>query len=759
MEQLQAKDSSTGSRPAWRRPSETPLPDAERPSLLVPGHTCWRIETADRASALVDAAAYYGALRSAIAGARKHVFILGWDVDSRTRLCADKRPRDGLPACLLPFLRAVLRRQKDLHIYILAWDFSMIYAFERELMPSFVFSRVHPRLHYQLDSAHMVGASHHTKLVVVDDDLAFVGGIDLTIRRWDHPSHRVADDARRDPEGEPYAPMHDVQMCVDGAAARALSELARERFRAAAESGKPALTPPALGPEPRHMGAPWPAGLEPDFRDVPVGISRTSSGTPVAPRTIHEIASLTRRAFATAERYIYIENQYFTSSVAARALCECLEKPEGPEVVLVLPVLESGWLEQSSMGVLRRQVLARIRQSDRHGRLHIYYPKLPGSEHGLHVHCKLMIVDGRALKVGSANLSNRSLGLDSECDVTIEARPGDRDEARIQTGVHSVLVRLLAEHLGLHEAACRARLERAGSIVQLIEAERGRARCLEPLPESLPDPALDLGALGDWVVDPERPMAGETFIAGFFPTAVRHPLLRSTLASLSLLLPVLLMALFADVHAPSMRAWLDSGSHLGWVFAAYTLASSAFVPVSVLLGAICLLLPPPAALAFALSGALLSASLTHAIGQRFRPLTLRFLRGQRARQLARSARVRAFRATVIARLLPAGNFTASNLLAGALGVPFWRFLLGNLAGLGLGTSLLLIFAKRVLRATEEPSALNIGLCCAAGAAMITLCYMVARTFARPDARERREVAAVQSAVQPAQSALSREQAT
>mgnify|MGYP003444462848 FL=1 len=563
MEHISAKDSASGSQsaPAWQVPSVTSLPSPPAP-LLVPGESCWRIETADRASALVDAAAYYGALRNAIASARKHVFILGWDVDSRTRLCAEKRPSDGMPAQLLPFLRAVLRRRSELQGYSLSWDFSVIYAFERELMPSLVFSRAHPRLHFQLDSVHMVGASHHTKLVVVDDELAFVGGIDLTIRRWDRPGHSVKDDARRDPDGEPYAPMHDVQMCVDGAAARALSELARERFQLAAESGKSALQPAPLGPLPVRARSLWPSGVAPDFNDVPVAVSRTSAGTPLAPRVVHEIAELTRRVFDTAERYIYIENQYFTSSVAARALCECLERPAGPEVVMVLPVLESGWLEQSSMGVLRRQVLARIRKSDRHGRLHIYYAKLPGTEHGLHVHCKLLIFDDRVLKVGSANFSNRSLGLDNECDVTIEARPGDRDEARIRAGVQSVLVRLLSEHLGLPEPTCRVRLARVGSLVAFIEAERGRERCLEPLPESLPDPALDLGALGDWVVDPERPMAGETFIAGFLPTAVRYPLLRSTLASVTLLLPVLLLALLGAEQASRLRLWLDDGPHL-----------------------------------------------------------------------------------------------------------------------------------------------------------------------------------------------------
>src|SRR5436190_223066 len=83
------------------------------------------------------------------------------------------------------------------------------------------------------------------------------------------------------------------------------------------------------------------------------------------------------------------------------------ERATGADVILVLPLLESGWLEQSSMGMLRRQTLAKLRRSDRHGRLHIYYPKLPASEHGLQIHGKVMICDDRMLKIGSANLSNR----------------------------------------------------------------------------------------------------------------------------------------------------------------------------------------------------------------------------------------------------------------------------------------------------------------------------------------------------------------
>ena len=60
---------------------------------------------------------------------------------------------------------------------------------------------------------------------MIDDRVAFCGGIDLTIRRWDTAEHRADDARRRDPRGIAYAPMHDVQVAVDGEAARALGDL------------------------------------------------------------------------------------------------------------------------------------------------------------------------------------------------------------------------------------------------------------------------------------------------------------------------------------------------------------------------------------------------------------------------------------------------------------------------------------------------------------------------------------------------------
>jgi phospholipase D1/2 len=121
-----------------------------------------------------------------------------------------------------------------LRVYILGWDFAIIYALEREPLPSFNPRwRSHRRVHFSLDGMPPGGASHHQEIVVVDDAIAFVGGIDMAIRRWDTPEHCAHDPRRVDPRGEPYPPVHDVQMAVDGEAATALASLVRERWQRA----------------------------------------------------------------------------------------------------------------------------------------------------------------------------------------------------------------------------------------------------------------------------------------------------------------------------------------------------------------------------------------------------------------------------------------------------------------------------------------------------------------------------------------------
>src|SRR5690242_18317220 len=231
----------------------------DRP-LAVEGRNCWRRARAHRVAFLVDAAAYYAAFASAVARAERSILIVGWDVHGGIRLHRDGR--GDLPDRLGDLLVAVLDRRPELHANVLDWDFAMIYALEREPLP--VVGRAwarHPRLHFRLDGTHPLGGSHHEKLVVIDDAVAFIGGFDLAACRWDTPEHRATDPRRVDPGYRHYAPFHDVQLAVDGPVAAALGELARRRWHRA--------TGVELAPPPAPVSDAWPPGLRPDLTDVP----------------------------------------------------------------------------------------------------------------------------------------------------------------------------------------------------------------------------------------------------------------------------------------------------------------------------------------------------------------------------------------------------------------------------------------------------------------------------------------------------------
>lgn len=94
--------------------------------------------------------------------------------------------------------------------------------------------------------------------------------------------------------------------------------------------------------------------------------------------------------------------------------------------MLINPELAEGWLEQAAMDGARVQLLHAIAERDHKRRFRIFVPYTSGGT-PIYVHAKMMIVDDEIVRVGSANMNNRSLGLDSEADVFIDAaRPRNR---------------------------------------------------------------------------------------------------------------------------------------------------------------------------------------------------------------------------------------------------------------------------------------------------------------------------------------------
>jgi phospholipase D1/2 len=472
--------------------------------ILRPGRNCWRVEHAERIAFLVDGAAYFQALRAAAVRARRSIFIVGWDIDSRMRLVPEGAG-DGLPEPLGGFLNALAKRSRGLHIHVLNWDFAMLYAVTRELLPGYRLGwRTHRRMKFALDGAHPVGASHHQKFVVIDDRLAFIGGFDLSDARWDTPEHRPDEPRRKNPGRDAYGPFHDIQVAVDGNAAIALGELARERWRRA--TGK-------LIARPQHgRDDPWPEGLAPDLHDALVGIARTEPAHE-SHAGVREIKQLYLDSIARARRLLYFENQFFTATSIADALAERLSAPDGPEAVLVSRDSEEGWLEETTMGVLRARVHRRLCDTASAERYGSFYPHIPGLGDGfLNVHSKLMSMDDELLTIGSANLSNRSMGLDTECNLVIEAC-GDE---RIRAAIRGLRHRLLAEHLDRPARDIAAQEQLSGSMLSAIRALCGTGRTLRSLEPEV-SAELDASVPPSELLDPEQPVDPGRLVARMAP--------------------------------------------------------------------------------------------------------------------------------------------------------------------------------------------------------------------------------------------------
>lgn len=475
---------------------------------MEPGVDVWRIERADRMGVIVDADAYFRILRKAMLQATKRIMLIGWDFDARIVLDPDER-LPGEPRTVGGFVRWLVDRTPELEVYLLRWDLGAVKSLFRGTT---VFSLLRwmgkKRITTRMDGHHPTGGSHHQKIVVIDDRLAFCGGIDVTTGRWDTPFHRDDEPRRRTPTGLPLKPWHDATSAVEGPVAAALGELARDRWRLA--GGRP-LAP--VGSAPRC----WPEGLPVDFEGVDVGIARTSPAMPDA-AAVHESESLFLRLIGRAKRHLYVESQYFASRRIAEAIARRLAEPDGPEIVVVNPRHAQGWLEPLAMDTARARLVAALRQRDPHGRFRLYHPVTAGGQ-DIYCHAKVMIVDTDVFRLGSSNMNNRSLRLDTECDLVLEAA----DEGHRAT-IGGIRDRLIAEHLDVPPGEVARALAESGSLIAVVERFRSAGKTLDAY--EVPE----LNGLETWladneVLDPEGPdeMFESLAKRGLFRRRLRPP--------------------------------------------------------------------------------------------------------------------------------------------------------------------------------------------------------------------------------------------
>ena len=458
--------------------------------MLDPGRNVWRTERADKFAVVVDADRYFAVAREAFLQAEQRIMLIGWDFDARIRLAGSGQTLEG-PEVIGKFLYWLVERNPKLELYLLRWDMGAIKGLFRGTTIFTVLKWMrHPRIHVKLDGHHPTGSSPHQKIVALDDCLAFCGGIDMTAERWDTRAHRDDDPGRRLPSGKLYKPWHDATTAITGPAAVALGELARSRWQVATGVTLAPIT---------GSHACWPTSLDAHFEDVTIGIARSKPEMP-GEAAITEVEALFLDQIRSAQRHIYCESQYFASRRIAEAIAARLDEPDGPEVVIVNPDSAQGWLEPLAMDTARARLVEALHRHDRHGRLRLYHPFTRGGA-PIYCHAKITVIDDRQLRIGSANINNRSLRLDTECDVVLDATD-QRPELRAT--IAAVRDDLIAEHLDIPAERVTQVMAETGSLIATIERLSGPGRSLRPY--RVPDlPAVEKWLADNEVLDPEGP--------------------------------------------------------------------------------------------------------------------------------------------------------------------------------------------------------------------------------------------------------------
>ena len=687
-----------------------------------PSRNCQQVAHAGRAAFIIDGDQYYRALFEAFGNARRSIFIIGWDLHSDLPLVRGDKDARGRPSRLGRLLDHLVARNKDLHVYLLSWDFSMIYALEREFFPRYKFKwRTHRHIHFCLDGQHPVGGSQHQKIVVVDDSLAFAGGLDLTEWRWDTSAHRVDEPRRTDPDGKPYPPFHDVQMAVDGPAAQALGQIARQRWT---DAGCRRPVPVALetGPDP------WPKSIAPDLKPVPVAIARTLPQFEDR-EAVREVESLYLDGIAAARRWIYIENQYLSSHRIGSALEARLKEPSGPETVVVMPQETGGWLEQHTMDVLRGRILKRLRQADRHDRFRIFYPRVATDpETTVMVHAKVMVVDDTLVTVGSANLSNRSMGLDSECNLAI-ATNGDATVGETIAGFRN---RLLAEHLGVVPDAVADAISDRGSLIAAIDALRQGDRSLVPLSGEVPED-VDKWVPDSQLLDPEKPVAPQELFDQVVAPEQQPSAYRQLLTILLLVAGVLGLA--AVWRWTPAGEWLDMESAQAagrWlrgqpftpllVLLTYVAGGMAAFPVTLMILATVAVFGPWWGALYVVAGTQASALTVFGVGRLLGRDVVRRFAGSLVNRVSRKLSSLGVVAVITFRIVPVAPFTVVNLIAGASEIQIRDYAVGTFVGMLPGIVVMVLLTDRLSASLSQPDMINFAIL--GGAVLLSIAAML-----------------------------------
>jgi phosphatidylserine/phosphatidylglycerophosphate/cardiolipin synthase-like enzyme len=364
----------------------------------------------NRIEVLVDGAEALPRMATDVASARSHVHLAGWFFTPGFRM-----GHDG------PTLRDLLADAATrADVRVLAWAGAPLPLFHpdrqevRQMRDELVGGT---RISMALDAKERPMHCHHEKIVVVDDRVAFVGGIDLTSFAGDRL------DANHHPPRHGLG-WHDTCLRIEGPLVGDVASHFLFRWRELASDA----------PAPPSRPEPFAGGVEAQLvRTVP---DRVYASLPDGEFTILESYL---RALRSARRLVYVENQFLWSPEVVSVLAAKLREPPSDEfrIVVLLPAHPNNGADDTR-GQLGLLVDADKDRGDDVSRLLACTLHQPGPQgRPVYVHAKVGIVDDHWLTLGSANLNEHSLFNDTEVNVVV------RDEQLVR----ATRLRLWSEHL------------------------------------------------------------------------------------------------------------------------------------------------------------------------------------------------------------------------------------------------------------------------------------------------------------------------
>ncbi len=631
---------------------------------------------------LIDCANFYRALHKAICQAQRSIFIVGWELDSTVRLLrGEDEKATEIPSIASELLAWKAAKNPQLKIYLLRWDSSLAFIDDRELMAERNWAANTPEnVHICLDNVVPVGGSQHQKIILIDDELAFSGGMDLARQRWDEREHRFYEPERTDLAG-PYGPYHDVQVMMDGPIVTHLAELVRWRWSRAA--GYPALPVQNQTKINLDVVPTWPKNWPVLFKDIECAIARTLPRMEDHP-AVQEVYHMYLDLISQAENFIYIENQFATHTGIAQALNKQLKLKTKLQVLLISSYNPQGLFENKGLWTGRIDFKNCLYEGVESDRVKMVYTKIQNSGGELackRIHSKILVVDDKYFVVGSANIANRSMSLDSECDI---AFIGDSIEKKQQI----VLARndLIAEHTGRSLEEVEKVFSMDKPIVNLLKPIRFMKYHLQEIDDSqFTDKSFQFLQK---FADPPEPLI--SLSPHLTNAPLRNPKKNLFLVGALLFVFGLFISAFLLnqrhrwLSAENIQLFLNTSRQSQWAFPivclSYILGGFVLFPVTILSLLTAAAFGPFWGPLYAMGGALSSGAVMFGIGHLAGFKLLRRVLGERIRKLDYCMKEAGIWGIALIRFLPLAPYSLVNLAAGMSSVRFIDFLIGSFLG-------------------------------------------------------------------------------